>query len=135
MQQYDVTTSSGRTLIIEAYRAAILENDGHLSFKSFCDNNGISDYRRLLWWSRGRKISIKVIQKSSQRNSCQDKPLISSIVPIRPVAIPEQCTSLLTNVSITFPDGVNFLLQECSVENMANLLASYRSRCKAAGGM
>ena len=37
-------------------------------------------------------------------------------------------------ISITFPDGVNLSLQECSAESVADLLAIYRNRCGAAGG-
>ena len=40
----------------------------------------------------------------------------------------------MRGISITFPDGVNLSLQECSAESVADLLAIYRNRCGAAGG-
>ena len=135
MQQFDIKTSSGRALFIEAYKSAILENEDYISFKTFCDSHGISDYRKLLWWCRAHKISIKGIQRLSQSEPHPGKLLTSSIVQIRPASMPRHESSLLTNLNISFPDGVNLSLQECSVENMANLLVSYRSRCKAAGGL
>ena len=132
--QFDSTTNSGRVSIIEAYKVAVSENAGRLSFKSFCDVNGIFDYEKILWWCRDRKISVKRIQQS-QIASYSDIPVSSSIVQVRPASIPRQYPSTLSGVSITFPDGVNLSLQEGNAEGIADLLAIYRSRCKVAGGM
>ena len=130
MQAFDSTTNSGRTSIIEAYRVAVTESADHISFKTFCDDNGISDYRKILWWCRDRKISVKRIQAQCVRHNETDSP---SIVQIRPATIPISSSSL-SNISITFPDGVNLALQECSIENVARLLAIYSSRSRTAGG-
>ena len=132
--QFDSTTNSGRVSIIEAYKVAVSENAGRLSFKSFCDVNGIFDYEKILWWCRDRKISVKRIQQS-QIASYSDIPVSSSIVQVRPASIPRQYPSTLSGVSITFPDGVNLSLQEGNAEGIADLLAIYRSRCKVAGGV
>ena len=132
--QFDSTTNSGRVSIIEAYKVAVSENAGRLSFKSFCDVNGIFDYEKILWWCRDRKISVKRIQQS-QIASYSDIPVSSSIVQVRPASIPRQYPSTLSGISITFPDGVNLSLQEGNAEGIADLLAIYRSRCKVAGGM
>ena len=131
--QFDSTTNSGRVSIIEAYKVAVSENAGRLSFKSFCDVNGIFDYEKILWWCRDRKISVKRIQQS-QIASYSDIPVSSSIVQVRPASIPRQYPSTLSGISITFPDGVNLSLQEGNAEGIADLLAIYRSRCKVAGG-
>ena len=131
--QFDSTTNSGRVSIIEAYKVAVSENAGRLSFKSFCDVNGIFDYEKILWWCRDRKISVKRIQQS-QATSYSDIPVSSSIVQVRPASIPRQYPSTLSGISITFPDGVNLSLQEGNAEGIADLLAIYRSRCKVAGG-
>ena len=61
-------------------------------------------------------------------------PQEGSIVQIRPACSKPRPSSSLSNISITFPDGVNLSLQECSVESVADLLSIYRSRCKVAGG-
>lgn len=68
--QFDSTTNSGRASIIEAYKIAVSENAGRLSFKSFCDINGIFDYEKILWWCRwgganmraaGQRASVNVV--------------------------------------------------------------------------
>ena len=133
MQAFDSTTNPGRTSIIEAYRVAVTESAERISFKTFCDENGISDYRKILWWCRDRKISVKRIQQS-QIASYPDIPVSSSIVQVRPASIPRQYPSTLSGISITFPDGVNLSLQEGSAEGIADLLAIYRSRSRKAGG-
>ena len=46
--QFDSTTNSGRASIIEAHKIAVSENAGRLSFKSFCDINGIFDYEKII---------------------------------------------------------------------------------------
>ena len=131
MQTYDSTSSEGRHQIVEAYRAAVISSPERLSFKSFCDSHGITNYKAVLWWCRDHQISLKRIQEHSQSASCPVKE--SSIVQIRPTSIHN--SSSLSNISITFPDGVNLALQECSVENVARLLTIYSSRRGAAGGM
>ena len=118
MQTFDSTTNSGRTSIIEAYRIAVTESADRISFKTFCDDNGISDYRKILWWCRDRKISVKRIQQS-QITSPSNTPVSPSIVQVRPTSIPRQSPStLLSGISITFPDGVNLSLQEGNAEGI-----------------
>ena len=112
---------------------AVTESADRISFKTFCDDNGISDYRKILWWCRDRKISVKRIQAQCVHRNETDS---QSIVQIRPTTVPRSSSpSSLSNISITFPDGVNLALQECSVENVARLLTIYSSRRGAAGGM
>lgn len=132
MQAFNSTTHSGRASIIEAYRVAVTDSAERISFKTFCDRNGISDYRKILWWCRDRKISVKRIQAQCAQCTDMDSP---SIVPICPTPAHVATSSVfLSNVSITFPDGVNLSIQEGSAEGVADLLAIYRSRCKVAGG-
>ena len=52
MQTFDSISSEGRRQIVEAYRAAVLSSPERLSFKCFCDTNGISNYKAILWWCR-----------------------------------------------------------------------------------
>lgn len=133
MQTFDSTSSEGRRQIVEAYRAAVMSSPDRLSFKSFCDNNGISNYKAILWWCRGRQISLKRIQEHPKSSS--SIPQEGSIVQIRPACNKPRPSSSLSNISITFPDGVNLSLRECSVESVADLLSIYRSRCKVARGV
>ena len=41
MQTFDSTSSEGRHQIVKAYRSAVMSSPERLSFKCFCDNNGI----------------------------------------------------------------------------------------------
>ncbi len=100
MQTFNSTTHSGRASIIEAYRVAVTDSADRISFKTFCDRNGISDYRKILWWCRDRKIGVKRIQSQCVHPSGADSP---SIVPICPAPYKSPMSSL-ANVSITFPD-------------------------------
>ena len=132
--QFDSTTNSGRASIIEAYKIAVSENAGRLSFKSFCDVNGIFDSEKILWWCRDRQISVKKIQQSVT-TSYADIAVSPSIVQVHPSSMPRRYSASLSGISITFPDGVNLSLQEGNAEGIADLLAIYRSRCRMAGGM
>jgi hypothetical protein len=109
MQTFDSTSSDGRRQIIEAYRVAVMSSPDRLSFKCFCDNNGISNYKAILWWRRDRQINLKRIQEHPKSPSLM--PQEGSIVQIRPVCGKSRPSSSLSNISITFPDGVNLSLQ------------------------
>ena len=132
MQTFDSTSSEGRHQIVEVYRAAVMSSPERLSFKCFCDNNGISNYKAILWWCGDRQISLKRIQEHPKSPSSMTQD--GSIVQIRPACSSHRPSSSLSNISIAVPDGVNLSLQECSVESVADLLSIYRSRCKVAGG-
>ena len=83
--------------------------------------------------SEGRhQISLNRIQEHPKSPSSMTQDV--SIVQIRPACSSPRPSSSLSNISITFSDGVNLSLQECSVESVADLLSIYRSRSKVAVG-
>ena len=134
MQAFDSTTHSGRLRIIEAYRTAVAGSAVPITFKSFCDDIGISDYRKVLWWCQGHKISVMSIRTGSELREDQASP---SIVRLRAASAsgPESEPSpTLSDVGITFPNGVKLTLGECSLENVVCLVTAYSSR-SAAGGL
>ena len=84
-------------------------------------------------------MSVKSLKKSK---SSSETALITADAGTKPVSFiqfapsaPAAPSASMRGVSITFPDGVNLSLQECSAESVADLLAIYRSRCGAAGGV
>jgi len=130
MQQlYDTSSPAGKLQAIDGYRQAVQDRPG-LSFKSFCDQSGIINYKPLLWWCNEHDISVMAIQRGRE-SKCSDKT--PTFIQIRPrsntVSIP-----MLRNVSITFPDGVNLTLQESGVSEVIALLGAYQSRHQAEGG-
>ena len=134
MQAFDSTTYSGRLRIIEAYRTAVAGSAGRITFKRFCDDIGISDYRKVLWWCQGHKISVMSIRTGREQRDEQASP---TIVRLRPASTPESepaASPTLSDVGITFPNGVKLALGECSVENVVCLVTAYSSR-SAAGGL
>lgn len=81
---------------------------------------------------------MKSLKKS---NNSPETTLVAAAAETKPVSFIQFTPSAsavpfasMHGVSITFPDGVNLSLQECSAEGVADLLAIYRVRCNAAGG-
>lgn len=108
------------------------------TLSSYCRITHTS-YEGIRYWLRSRGLSVKSLRKpdSDQVNSssatvAESKPV--SFIQFAPSAAPVSSASF-RGVSITFPDGVTLSLQEGSAEGVADLLAIYRSRCGAAGGM
>ena len=121
---FDTTTQAGRVQIISLYKSEVSSNPD-LSFKTFCDNHNISDYKKLLWWCNDQGISIYALQgKRRLLNSVRQSE--ETFIQFVPSGNPASCN--LRGVSITFPDGVNLTFQECSVESAISLLSIYQSR-------
>lgn len=129
-QNYDTSTPEGKRQAIDEYRRAVTTTPG-LSFKAFCDQSGISNYKPLLWWCNGQGISVYDIQRGKER-SAKAGEATPTFIQFRPQARSHQST--LQSISITFPDGVNLTLQESGVEDLVSLLITYQSRKQAAGG-
>jgi hypothetical protein len=128
---YNTSTYAGKEQVVSDYQSAV-ENDPFLTFKSFCGQNGIEEYKPLLWWCNRQGISINKIQSAAR---CSNKlPLAevgknleTSFLQFVPQSA-EGAYGNLKNVSITFPDGVNIALQESTVESVVSLLTVYQSR-------
>ena len=107
------------------------------TLSSYCRLTHTS-YEGIKYWIRSQGLSVKSLKRS---NNAQEMALASrkpeagpvSFIQFAPSAAPVSAASM-RGISITFPDGVNLSLQECSAESVADLLAIYRSRCGAAGG-
>jgi len=122
--KFDTTTSEGKNAAIESYRAAASSNPG-LSFKGFCDQSGIKNYKALLWWCNRQHISIQSIQREAGKNQSASMAA-PTFIQFRPR--PHGQPSTLKNISITFTDGVNLTLQESGVEDLVSLLTLYQTR-------
>jgi len=128
MQQYDTSSPEGKRKVIDGYRQAVKLSPG-LSFKSFCDQSCIDKYKPMLWWANNHGIRILDIQHGKES-------IIRDVTPTFVQARPRSQSplSVLRNVSITFPDGVNLTLQESGVEEVVALLDAYQSRHQVGGG-
>ena len=108
------------------------------TLSSYCRLTHTS-YEGIKHWIRSQGLSVKSLKRP---NSIQETALAAckpearpvSFIQFAPSAAPASAASM-RGISITFPDGVNLSLQECSAESVADLLAIYRSRYGAAGGM
>ena len=107
------------------------------SLSSYCRLTHTS-YEGIKYWIRSRGLSVKSLKKS---RSSPETALITTDAGTKPMSFiqfapsaPAAPSASMRGVSITFPDGVNLSLQECSAESVADLLAIYRSRYGAAGG-
>lgn len=132
MMQGTIDTSSpdGKLKAIEEYRQAVASTPD-LTFKSFCERRGITNYKQILWWSSGHGISIHEIRHGG--NSRTGDVTSPTFIQFRPR--PRGQASALRNISVTFPDGVNLTLQESGVEELVSLLLTYQSRKQATGGV
>ncbi len=57
----DTSSTDGKLKAIEEYRQAVASTPD-LTFKSFCERRGITNYKQILWWSSGHGISIHEIR-------------------------------------------------------------------------
>ena len=108
------------------------------TLSSYCRLTHTS-YGGIKYWIRSQGLSVKSLKKSNNAQetalaACKPEARPVSFIQFAPSAAPVSAASM-RGISITFPDGVNLSLQECSAESVADLLAIYRSRCKAAGGL
>lgn len=101
-----------------------LETDAYISFKSFCEEKNVN-YRKSLDWTRRRSTSIRDLQNQAQGLTPTTNSS-SSFIQFKPSPYSSNVESRLTGVNITFPDGVNLVLQECSPESLITLLSNYR---------
>ena len=107
------------------------------TLSSYCSASNMN-YSHFRYWLRSKGLSVKSLKESSHvhaalpvSNVTENKsasfvqfvPSVSSVAP-----------SSVHGICITFPDGINLSLEECSVENIANLLSIYRGRSNATGG-
>lgn len=107
------------------------------TLSSYCRLTHTS-YEGIKYWIRSRGLSVKSLKKP---RCSPEAALIASAAGTKPVSFiqfapsaPAAQSTSMRGVSITFPDGVNLSLQECSAESVADLLSIYRSRFGAAGG-
>ena len=130
--EFDTSTPSGKRQALAAYKSEVASNP-NLSFKSFCDNHGISEYKKLLWWCNGQGISIYALQRRGAHQDTNGAEMKGdgAFIQFTPAVRPS--SGDLRGISITFPDGVNLTLQESSVESVVSLLTIYQSRLGGAG--
>jgi len=110
-----------------------LQGDFHYALSTYCSEKSIS-YSGMKNWLLSRGIFVRTLQAqamaaahgglaSSASISCHQE----SFIQFRP----GKCSSsdtVIRGVSITFPDGVNLSLQECSTASVVSLLEIYESR-------
>ena len=125
--EFDTSTQSGKQQALAAYKSEVAANPD-LSFKTFCDSHGITDYKKLLWWCNDQGISIYALQgrRRNRTASLQVQKTDGAFIQFTPARRPS--SGDLRGVSITFPDGVNLTLQECGTESVISLLAIYQQR-------
>lgn len=108
------------------------------TLSSYCRLTHTS-YEGIKCWIRSQGLSVKSLKKSNNAQeaaltACKPEARPVSFIQFAPSGAPVSAASM-RGISITFPDGVNLSIQEGSAEGVADLLAIYRSRCKAAGGL
>lgn len=98
-----------------------------------------TSYEGIKHWIHSRGLSVRALKKSNHTHGAQ---LVAGAAETKPVSFiqiapsePRVSSVAMRGISITFPDGVNLSLQECSAESVADLLSIYKSRCGVAGGM
>lgn len=122
---------------IERYKEHLSANPC-LRLKEFCRESHVN-YSGALHWSRRNGISINKLRESA-RTWHVTKPSSEAFVQFVPSSAglpvfssPAEGT-VLRDVSITFPDGVNLSMRECTVAGMMNLLDIYMARQASKGG-
>jgi len=139
--QQEETTS---TTAAELYSRTVNRYKEHLSsnpslrLKEFCLDSHVN-YRGLLHWAGRNGISINELRKSSQpwNVTCPSSEAFIQVVPSATMPFPlasAPSAAVLRDVSITFADGVNLSMKECSVANVMSLLEIYKERMVSKGG-
>ena len=130
-------SASKRYARVWADFSAAVECGEAKTLSSYCRLTHTS-YEGIKHWIRSQGQSVKSLKRP---NSTQETALAACKPEARPVSFIQFASSAapassasMRGISITFPDGVNLSLQECSAESIADLLATYRSRYGAAGG-
>lgn len=132
-----VQASSRYSQIWSDYSTSIRRGEFQ-SLASYCRETHTS-YEGIRYWLRSRGLSVKSLKQSSNTGdplsgistSEAESPTFIQFAPSASAV----ASSTMHGISIAFPDGVNLSIREGSAEGVADLLAIYRSRCKAAGGL
>ena len=119
------------------FSASVQRGDAK-TLSSYCRETHTS-YEGIKYWIRSQGLSVKSLKRpdpayrGSQAATVTETKAVS-FIQFAPSSAPMP-SAAMRGVSITFPDGVNLSLQEGNAEDIADLLAIYRSRCRTAGGM
>ena len=110
------------------YKKSKKENPD-LSLKAYCVEVKMN-YDRMINWTCRHGLYVSSLKAGNPDleaplNGGGDNPAFVQFVPRQGI---ESSPSSLRGVSITFPDGVNLTLQECTTESVISLLTIYQQR-------
>ncbi len=141
-QQEETTSSAASELYsrtIDRYKEHLSSNPS-LYLKEFCRDSHVN-YRGLLHWAGRNDISINKLRKSAQPWNVtrpSSEAFIQVVPPVTTLSMPlltsVPSVAVLRDVSITFADGVNLSMKECSIANVMSLLEIYKERMVSKGG-
>ena len=113
---------------------AIFRRGGTATLAAYCKSVHVS-YEGMKKWVSASGLSVRRL-KQDHRNAPipvvareQEEP-VSTFMQFIPASVPTVSTPM-RGVCISFPDGVNLTLQECSPEGIVTLLDTYARRRSA----
>jgi len=117
------------SVAVDGYKARLVKSP-NFPLNVYCDEIGVS-YRGMKSWMLARGLRVRVLQAEASGIKTSESVLSSadSFIQIKPAPQTRPTGRWdLHGVSITFTDGVNLTLQECSTESVISLLSIYQNR-------
>ena len=133
MKNQHIPSAFGRECIalLDGYKKRLSQESPDYTLKSYCDEKGVS-YRKVIEWTTRHGYFVRAIKTEVYGASLlEEKVPGETFVQFHPKRESHTGGYPLCGVSITFPDGVNLRLEECSTENVIALLDTYERRRSA----
>ena len=111
---------------------AIFRRGGSATLSSYCESVHVN-YNGMKHWIAANGLSVRRLKQSHRNASSsafvasEQEDTVNAFMQFIPASIPA-ASEPLHGVHISFPDGVNLTLQECSPESIVTLLDTYERR-------